>query len=172
MHPLQACWKLKKPVYVLVSAPKAWFDRLREVIESYGFEADLSDEAIFRLMDSEGGLLGILAIHVDDTLGGGANSFHKMMDAVADDLKVGARERGTFHYKGLWVSTIYPHDSKLPFEIAVDGDEYLDSALPMPLPAGLGDDDRLAPVDATNYLSVVGCIGSFCASLMLPCTTG
>jgi hypothetical protein len=30
--PRNKCWRLKKPVYGLVSAPKAWFDKLREVI--------------------------------------------------------------------------------------------------------------------------------------------
>jgi hypothetical protein len=71
-------------VYGLVSAPKAWFDRLREVIEKHGFSADLSDEAIFRLRHATGKVIGVLAIHVDDTIGGGTPDFHQMMDKVAE----------------------------------------------------------------------------------------
>jgi Reverse transcriptase (RNA-dependent DNA polymerase) len=44
-------WKLLKPVYGLVSAPKAWYDRLCAVVQKHGFTSDLSDEAIFRLRD-------------------------------------------------------------------------------------------------------------------------
>jgi hypothetical protein len=39
-------WKLFKPVYGLVSAPKAWYDKLCEVVSKHGFKADWSDEAI------------------------------------------------------------------------------------------------------------------------------
>jgi hypothetical protein len=81
--PRNKCWRLKKPVYGLVSAPKAWFDKLREVIQKHWFEANLSDEAIFRLRDQNEHVIGILAVHVDDTLGGGTSEFHKLMDAVA-----------------------------------------------------------------------------------------
>jgi hypothetical protein len=69
--PPHACWRLRKPVYGLVSAPKAWSDRLSEVIQAHGFSADLSDEAIFRITDNQGNIIGVLAIRVDDTIGGG-----------------------------------------------------------------------------------------------------
>jgi hypothetical protein len=159
---------LKKPVYGLVSAPKAWFDRLREVIEKHGFSADLSDEAIFRLRHATGKVIGVLAIHVDDTIGGGTPDFHQMMDKVAEDLKVRSKEQGTFQYKGLRISTVYhQNDIAGGFEIVVDGDEYLDSTIPVALPIGLVDDDRLSPADASNYRSVNGCIG-YMASAFRP----
>jgi hypothetical protein len=166
--PADACWRLRKPVYGLVSAPKAWFDRLREIIEKHGFSADLSDEAIFRLQNAAGDVIGVLAIHVDDTIGGGTPEFYQMMDRVAEDLKVGNKEQHTFHYKGLRISTVFRQtDPTGLFEIILDGDEYLDSTIPMKLPAGLMDDDRLSPADASNYRSVVGCIG-YMASAFRP----
>jgi hypothetical protein len=48
---------------------------------------------------------GVLAIHVDDTIGGGTDPFHAMMDAVSRELKVGSKEKTNFHYKGLRIST-------------------------------------------------------------------
>jgi Reverse transcriptase (RNA-dependent DNA polymerase) len=116
-------WRLWKPVYGLVSAPKAWYDRLCEVVKSQGFTSDLSDEAIFRLCSREGSILGILAVHVDDTVGGGTEDLYSIMDEVAGDLKVGSKEQYNFHYKGLRVSTVERNGGALgEFEIIVDGD--------------------------------------------------
>jgi hypothetical protein len=90
-----------------------------------------------------------------------------MMDAVAWDLKIGSRESGNFHYKGLRISTISSKNLDDCFEIMVDGDEYLDSTLPMPLPSLLKDDDKLSPGHATKHRSVVGCLG-YMASAFRP----
>jgi Reverse transcriptase (RNA-dependent DNA polymerase) len=153
------CWRLQKAVYGygLVSAPKAWYDRLREVIQKRGFNADLSDEAIFTLNDARGNFIGILAVHVDDTIGGCTRAFHQIMDLVAKDLKIGSKEEANFHYKGLRVSTIFGKETE-SFVVSVDGDEYLESTLPMELPQLGQDTDYLSPKDATNYRSVAGCI--------------
>jgi hypothetical protein len=110
-------------------------------------------------------ILGVLAIHVDDTIGGGTSNLHDMMIAVSKDLKIGSKETGNFHYKGLRVSTVYSRDFEAKsVEIIVDGDEYLDSTLPMSVPSVLCDGDLLPPADVTNYRSVVGCIGYMCFS--------
>jgi Reverse transcriptase (RNA-dependent DNA polymerase) len=158
-----SCWRLRKAVYRLVSAPKAWYDRLKEVIQCHGFDADLSDEAIFRLLDAQGNLIGVLAIHVDDTIGGGTPAFHSIMDSVAEDLKIGSKEQNNFHYKGLRISTVYAKEKKL-FHIVVDGDEYLDATIPMKLPALSSDSAHLPPLHASLYRSVVGCIGYMASS--------
>jgi Reverse transcriptase (RNA-dependent DNA polymerase) len=55
-----AC-RLKKPVYGLCSAPKFWYDRFREVATAAGLDCDVPDEAVFRLFDSTGSIIGILA---------------------------------------------------------------------------------------------------------------
>jgi hypothetical protein len=166
--PPGTCWRLRKPVYGLVSAPKTWFDRLREVVQEHGFDADLSDEAIFRLRNNKGILVGILAIHVDDTIGGGTSEFHDVMDTVSEDLKIGSKESGTFHYKGLRISTVYrSNNADGPFEVVVDADEYLDCILPMNLPELADEASPLAPGDATSYRSVAGCIG-YMASVFRP----
>jgi hypothetical protein len=157
---------LRKAVYGLVSAPKAWYDRLREVIQKKGFNEDLSDEAIFSLMDARGNLIGIMAVHVDDTIGGVTRAFHQIMDFVAKDLKIGSKEEPNFHYKGLRVSTIFGKETEY-FVVSVDGDEYLENTLPMELPQLGQDAEYLSPKDATNYRSVAGCIG-YMASAFRP----
>jgi hypothetical protein len=73
-------FRLCKPVYDLVPAPKAWYDRLCEVVRRHGFTSDLSDEAIFRLCDRDENINGILAAHVDDTVGGALAVFHGLME--------------------------------------------------------------------------------------------
>jgi hypothetical protein len=78
------------------------------------------------------------------------------MDDVACDLRLGSKESRNFHYKGLRISTI---GIDKDFEITVDGDEYLDSTLPMQLPKGLHASDHLAPHEITNFRSIAGCIG-------------
>jgi hypothetical protein len=93
-------------VYGLVLAPKAWYYRLCEVVKRHGSSSDLSDEAIFRLRDRQGNIIRILAVHVDDTIGGGTDLFYGIMDEVSRDLKIGSMVRDNFHYKGLRVSTV------------------------------------------------------------------
>lgn len=84
------------------------------------------------------------------------------MDRVSHELMVGAFETGTFHYKGLLARTVHhPHGS---FPIELDGNEYLDAAIPMSLPRGL-DSDYLNESNATLCRSVMGCIG-YCS----PCS--
>ena len=64
-------WKLLRPVYGLSSAPKAWYDRLLEVMEQRGLDSSLSDEGVLRMLDPKGNVIGFLALHVDDAIGGG-----------------------------------------------------------------------------------------------------
>lgn len=41
-----------------------------------GFDSRLSDEGVLHLLDEEGNVVEVLALHVDDTLGGGISDFH------------------------------------------------------------------------------------------------
>lgn len=153
-------WELKKPVYGLVSAPKAWYDKLCDVVQNCGFDANVSDEGVFRLFD-RGDVIGVLALHVDDTLGGGTPEFHRTMDQVSSELLVGSKEEENFHYKGLRYSTVYQKDGT--FEVHVDGAEYVD-ALEFGEESGGPDDERLSPKDAIAYRSCAGCVGYVASS--------
>jgi hypothetical protein len=136
---------------------------LKEVTKRHGFDADLSDEAIFRLIYKTWNLIGVLAIHVDDTIGGGTPAFHAIMDSVAEVLKIGSKEQINFHYKGLRISTVFKTDTT-SFSIVVDGDEYLDATIPMELPSLSDDSVHLPRLHTSYYRSVVGCIGYMASS--------
>lgn len=150
---------LLRPVYGLSSAPKAWYDRLLEVMEQCGFDSKLTDEGVLRLIGKDGSVAGILALHVDDTIGGGTAEFHSAMDLVCQSLEVGAKEKDTFHYKGLRVTTVWDDDdANKVFYITLDGDEYLDSLILMEIPVG-EDCQELSQAEAKDFRSVAGCVG-------------
>jgi hypothetical protein len=113
-------------------------------------------------MDRGGKLIGVLAVHVDDTIGGGRKVFYDIMDAVAISLKIGSKEESNFHCKGLRISTRFGKDGST-FEIVVDGDEYLDSTVAMSLKSYDGQ-SFISPVDFTNARSVAGCLGYMASS--------
>lgn len=60
--PEDVVWVIKKPIYGICSAPKAWYDTLFEVCVEEGFDTQVSDEGILRLIDKSGNLVGILAL--------------------------------------------------------------------------------------------------------------
>jgi Reverse transcriptase (RNA-dependent DNA polymerase) len=154
-------WRLKKPVYGLCSAPKSWYDRVREVSTAAGLDCDVS--GVFRLFDSTGSIIGILALHVDDTIGGGTLSLFDAMRLIGRVLKIGAEESakdGPFLYAGLRISTcpITHGKYKGKFAITADGNEYLQATKEMDVPSGDAN-DLLSQVAATEFRSVAGCIG-------------
>lgn len=100
-------WKLNRPAYGLSSAPNAWYDRLLERMEESGLDSELSDEGALRTVDAEGEIIGNLALHVDDIIGGGTVEFHAATERVCCSLKFDSREQDKFHYKGLRVTTIW-----------------------------------------------------------------
>jgi hypothetical protein len=63
-------WRLKKPIYGIVAAPKSWFDRLIEIRRAAGLNTATTDEVLL-IMTSGEQVVGVLALHVDDAIGGG-----------------------------------------------------------------------------------------------------
>lgn len=115
--PAGKVWKLLRPVYGLFSAPKAWYDRLLEVMEKCGIDSKLTDEGVLRMVGKAGDVVGILALHVDDTIGGGTQEFHDAMNLVGQSLEVGAKEKDAFHYngfvyKGLRATTAWENENR------------------------------------------------------------
>jgi hypothetical protein len=73
-----------------VSAPKSLFDRLIEVWRATGLTTATIDEGLLIITSGEQ-VVGILALHVDDTIGGGMEEFHGMM------AKIGETSAQTMH---------------------------------------------------------------------------
>jgi hypothetical protein len=102
-------------------------------------------------------VVGVLALYIDDAIGGGTEDFHGVMAKIGKTLPVGSHETSKSRYKGLRVSTVFK-DELTVFEIKIDGDDYLASCRTMDVPLGK-DTDLLPPQSMTDYLSVVGTIG-------------
>jgi hypothetical protein len=149
-------WHLKKPIYGIVSAPKSWFDRLIEVCRASGLTTATTDEGLL-IMTSGEQVVGVLALHVDDEIGGGTKESHGVMAKIGETLAVGTHDTNNFRYKGLRVSTVFKEEQTV-FEINVDGGDYLASCRTMEVPLG-EDTDLLPPQSMTDYRSVVGIIG-------------
>ena len=158
-------WKLLKPVYGIFSAPKSWYDKLHEVLFACSFEACLSDDGLFRIANEQGDVIGIIAMHVDYAMGGGTDELCSAMNEVCRILKISSHEKEAFTYKGLRFTTVYQEPNK-PFEIALDGDDYIGSAEYMSEVEGPSM-QFLAPDKHLEYRSVVGKI-SYVAGAFRP----
>jgi Reverse transcriptase (RNA-dependent DNA polymerase) len=99
-------WRLKKPIYGIVSASKSWFDRLIEVCRASRLTTATTDEGLL-IMTSGEQVIGVLALHVDDEIGGGTEEFHGVMAKIGKTLAVGSHDTSNFRYKGLCVSTVF-----------------------------------------------------------------
>jgi Reverse transcriptase (RNA-dependent DNA polymerase) len=62
--------RLKRPIYCIVTAQKSWFDRLIEVCRAAWLITTTTDEGLL-IMTSGEQVVGVLALHVDDVIGGG-----------------------------------------------------------------------------------------------------
>ena len=71
-------WKLRKCVYGLVDASRAWYLRVREALLSLHVRASCFDQALF-MYHSGGVLHGLIVCHVDDFLYSGTLVFQKVM---------------------------------------------------------------------------------------------
>ena len=96
-------WKLKKTVYGLKDAAKAWYSKVVKVVEELGGERSRLEPNIF-FWKKENKLNGILCSHVDDFCYGGNESFlRETIGKLREKLKVGEQESKRFKYIGVMV---------------------------------------------------------------------
>jgi hypothetical protein len=55
-------------------------------------------------------VVGVLALHVDDAIGGGTEEFHGAMAKIGETLAVRSHDTSNFRYKGLRVSTVFKEE--------------------------------------------------------------
>ena len=67
--------RIKKVIYGLLNAPRAWMDKLSKVLEGQGWQKSRLEQCVWRLFDPQGQLCGILGCHVDDLLVSGIGDF-------------------------------------------------------------------------------------------------
>ena len=95
--------RLRKAVYGLVNAPKKWWDRLKTSLIEHGFTSCALDPCAFVLRKS-GKIHGVLGVHVDDVIGGGNETFDRIMTTVRKEFDFGAWDVGNFRFKGRQIS--------------------------------------------------------------------
>ena len=94
-------WKLKKTIYGLKDAAKAWHETVNAVMEKLGGERSIYEPTIFSWKNKKNELIGIMCVHVDDFCFGGSREFEKVISELSTLLKVGEVQSGNFTYVGI-----------------------------------------------------------------------
>ena len=113
--------RFRKAVYGLVNAPKKWWDRLKISLIKHGFTSCALDPCASVLQKS-GKIHGVLGVHVDDVIGGGNETFDRIMTAARKEFDFGAWDVGNFRFKGRQISQM-PNG-----EIVFDVEQYKSKA--------------------------------------------
>ena len=97
-------WKLKKTVYGLNDAARAWYLTVKRVLLHLGLVICKLDPALFFWYKNEM-LSGIICIHVDDFIWAGTQEFKvTIMNNLEKHFKVGSTACGQFHYLGVSIT--------------------------------------------------------------------
>ena len=68
--------RIRKVIYGLLHAPRAWYDKLSRTLEGQGWERSKLEPCVWRLFSDEGKLIGLIGCHVDDILTGGESEHY------------------------------------------------------------------------------------------------
>ena len=141
-------WRLKKTVYGLKDAAKAWYNKVVKVVDELGGERSRLEPNIF-FWKVENRLNGILCSHVDDFCYGGTESFLSgTIGELRNKLKVGEQESKSFKYIGVVV------DQK-ENQICINQWNYIES-ISEPETRKFTGNRALSSDELTKYRSVTG----------------
>ena len=94
-------WKLKKKLYGLKDAGRAFWQELDETLLSLGCVRSKHDKAVYLFKSESGELLGFLAVHVDDVAFAGEEVFHnQIITAILRKFVIGRVEEEMFTFTG------------------------------------------------------------------------
>ena len=145
----------------LVNAPKKWWDRLKTSLIKHGFTSCALDPCAFVLQKS-GKIHGVLGVHVDDVIGGGDETFDRIMTTVRKEFDFGAWDVGNFRFKGRQISQM-PNG-----EIVCDMEQYKHELEQIDVSKA----DKTKPErvlnskEHTQFRGGVGSLGLVCGSLL------
>ena len=95
-------WKLKRCIYGLNDAPRAWYERVRSELLELGGKTSMYDEAMFLWYNEGSEIWGLIVIHVDDFIYAGTPQWNEeVVGHVTRKFKISAYASGTFRYVGL-----------------------------------------------------------------------
>jgi ribonuclease HI len=79
------CWKLKRALYGLRGAPRAWYEHVCSYLASLGFSRLLTDPSVF--VRGKGEKQVMILLYVDDMLfSGGSREIQKIIDALSTEF--------------------------------------------------------------------------------------
>ena len=150
-------WRLVKPPYGLVDAPRNWYKKLQTVIVKLGGQQSIVDPSFFFWLKSDK-LVGMMACHVDDLCYAGVESWkNKILSDMAKEIKIGETQEGKFRYIGINISFYPTSPESREFDITMDQNDYADSIDPAEIPTGA---DLDSPVNAHQLTELRRLVGS------------
>lgn len=144
-------WKLKKTVYGLNDAARAWYLRVKSELIKLGAVVSSLDPALFK-WDSAGHFEGIVCIYVDDFLWAGSENFKDNVIGILEKrFVVGTSEVGSFKYIGL---NIKSHHNG----ITIDQFKYANSLQPIDISRERSNlkFSELSEEEKEKYRSLIG----------------
>lgn len=163
-HPNYIC-KFDMALYGLKQAPRAWYSRLSHKMQNLGFSPSKGDTSLF--FYSKRGCTILVLVYVDDiTL---ASSSEAATTALLKDLEkdFALKDLGDLHYflgievkhsPGQLLLTQERYANDVLNRVNMSNCKPLDTPLPSSEKLSVLDGDRLGPIDATQYKSVVGAL--------------
>ena len=144
-------WLLKKTVYGLCDAARAWYSRMVKALQELGGLQCSLDMSMF-YWRQDGHLDGMLCLHVDDILYCGSQNFNDtIITSLQKQFRVGSSAEASFTYLGV--------DFKSYTDgITVDQTQYISSISPSPITMARqsNKDSCLSVKEISDFRSLVG----------------
>ena len=119
-------WKLKKTIYGLCDAARAWYKRVKSELKSLGVTVSPLDNSLF-FWHVEDILQGIICVYVDDFLFGGTQLFlDSIIKKLINKFRIGSSAKITFTYVGI-------NFNAYGDGLTMDQDHYIQSMTKIPI---------------------------------------
>ena len=144
-------WRLKKTVYGLCDAARAWYLRVKDELEKLKVKKCSLDNSLFMWYEN-GVLEGLICIYVDDFLWVGSDAFkNTIIEQLKEKFLIGSSGSAAFKYIGLNI------DSRENC-IYVDQGQYINSLEPIKISRGRSRqrDSLLLDEEKTAFRTLVG----------------
>lgn len=99
----QEICELQKSAYGLVNAPYLWYQELKEALINLDFVMCPMDPCLFVLPNRQGGIHGLVGIHVDDGLGCGDQVYQKAIQKLQEKYPFGSHRHKSFVFTGIQI---------------------------------------------------------------------
>ena len=144
-------WKLKKSVYGLNDAARAWYQKMKDILLKFNMKISSIDPAFFYFHENDE-LSGLMCMHVDDIYYAGTKSFiENVIDPMMKVVTVGTSNSSSFKYIGV---NLDQNDGI----IRLDQSDYVATLEPMKISKQRCNrrSDYLGNLELENYRALTG----------------